>query len=103
MIMGHSTVLENPMAISEIINAMLNGHYIYNSDKCIIAGVIDSADTIHLTEGQHRMNAAIEILEETGDPTYVNRLIDAAKKEFDGRGYLVPGNPPSGSLPLPRR
>jgi hypothetical protein len=49
------------------------------------------------------MNAALEIFEETGNPEFINKLIDAARTGVNGRSYLVPGNPPIGSLPLPRR
>ena len=40
---------------------------------------------------------------ETGDPSYVNRLLDSARQGINGRSYLVPGSPPAGSIPLPRR
>ncbi|HTI70827.1 MAG TPA: RHS repeat-associated core domain-containing protein [Candidatus Limnocylindria bacterium] len=102
-IMGHTKSLRDPEIVSTIKAAMLDGTYRFNDKEGIIAGVVDSTGTIHLTEGQHRMNAALEILEETGDPQYVNRLIDSAKQGIDGRQYITPGMIPIDSAPLPRR
>ena len=61
---------------------MLAGKYRFESREGIIAGVEDSQGVVHLTERQHRMNAAIEIFEETGDDTYVNRLLEFARSRL---------------------
>jgi RHS repeat-associated protein len=102
-IMGHTPSLRNPELVGRIKADMLAGRYRFNSPEGIIAGVEDQNGVIYLTEGQHRMNAALEIYEETGDASYVNQLLQSARTGIDGRSYLTPGTPPIGSLPLPRR
>jgi filamentous hemagglutinin len=82
---------------------MLAGKYRYDAPEGIISGVVDKNGVIHLTGGQHRMNAALEIFEETGNASRVNQLLDSARRGFNGRSYLVPGEAPAGSFPLPRR
>ena len=102
-IMGHTPNLRNPAQIDQIKADMLSGNYRFNSPEGIIAGVEDLHGVIHLTEGQHRMNAALEIFEQTRNPQYLNQLLDASRSGWNGRSYLVPGNPPAYSVPLPRR
>ncbi|UJB18557.1 MULTISPECIES: RHS repeat-associated core domain-containing protein [Lysobacter] len=101
-IRGHTRFLRNPGQIDQIKADMLSGKYRFNEPEGIIAGVVDKKGVVHLSEGQHRMNAALEIFEESGNPAYVNRLLDAARKGINGRSFLTPGKP-NVSLPLPRR
>lgn len=75
----------------------------YDSPEGIVAGVVDKNGVVHITDGQHRVNAAIEIAEETGDNSYLNRLLDSSKKGIGGRSYLQNGPKPSDSRKLPRR
>jgi hypothetical protein len=89
--------------IDQIKADMLSGQYRFNSPEGIVAGVEDQQGIIHLTEGQHRMNAALEIFEETGNSQYVNQLLNSARAGWQGRSYLVSGTPPVTSTQLPRR
>lgn len=102
-IRGHTPALREPGQIDQIKADMLKGNYRYDDPLGIISGVVDGKGVIHLSEGQHRMNAALEIFEETGNPAFVNQLLDQARRGFNGRSYLVPGEPSWPSLPLPRR
>ncbi|RDH42199.1 hypothetical protein [Zooshikella ganghwensis] len=82
---------------------MLNGDYQYHEPRGIITGSIDSKGVVHISEGQHRVNAALEILEETGDATYLNKLISHSQKGIDGRTYMSNGEPNWDVRKLPRR
>jgi hypothetical protein len=87
-IKGHTDALRNPELVDQIKADMLEGRYRFDSPEGIIAGIEDATGTIHLTEGQHRMNAALEIFEQTGTPEFVNKLIDSARQGVDGRSFL---------------
>jgi hypothetical protein len=50
---------------------------------------------IHITEGHHRMAAAQELFEETGDPSFVQQLPKHAN--------IRRGAPPPSSARFPRR
>ena len=100
---GHTRKLRNPGQVDEIKKDMLSGRFDFDSPEGIIAGIEDSKGRIHITEGQHRMNAALEIFEETGNPRFVHRLLEAAREGLNGRSYLRPGRIPADSRPLPRR
>jgi RHS repeat-associated protein len=102
-IRGNTKFLRNPAQIDKIKADMLSGNYRFNSPEGVISGVVDSKGVVHLTEGQHRMNAALEIFEQTGNPNFVNNLLSAARNGVNGRSFLIPGKAPVGSIPLPRR
>lgn len=102
-IRGHTRALRDPASVDRIKSDMLEGRYEFDSARGIIAGKVDGKGVVHLSEGQHRMNAALEIFEETNNPEYVHRLLDAARRGVDGRQYLTPGGPVGPSMPLPRR
>jgi len=102
-IRGHTKTLRNPSQIDQMKKDMLGGNYEFDSPRGIISGVEDSKGVIHLGEGQHRMNAAIEIFEETGDASHINRLIDSARKGVGGRSFLPKGKPDWKSRKLQRR
>lgn len=102
-IRGHTKKLRNHDLVDDIKRDMLNNQYEYDSARGIISGIEDANGIIHIQEGQHRINAALEIFEETGDAKYVNQLLDSARKEYGGRVYLGRGSAPRGSTKLPRR
>lgn len=56
--MGHTPTLRNPELVDKIKADMLAGPYRFNSPEGIIAGVEDANGVIHVTDGQHRVNAA---------------------------------------------
>jgi hypothetical protein len=102
LIRGNTAALRNPAQVDRMKDDMLNGNYRFNDLDGIITGVIDKKGVVHLSEGQHRMNAALEIFEETGSPEYVRRLLETARRGVNGRSHLAPGEPDL-SFPLPRR
>jgi filamentous hemagglutinin len=61
-----------------------------------IGGYLGDDGTYYVGEGHHRMNAALEIFEETGDSSYVDQLLE--------NGAWTPGEPPANDIgPLPRK
>lgn len=102
-IRGHTRSLRTPELVDQIKADMLRDKYFCDKKRGIISGIVDKKGVVHLQEGQLRMNAALEIFEETGDSTPVKRLLEAARRGIDGRTFLNPGEAPSTSLPLPRR
>jgi filamentous hemagglutinin len=84
-----------PEKISNIKADMQNDRYEFNAPRGQIAGNRDPQGTYYITEGHHRMAAAMEIFEETGDPSNVNRLLE------NGHWTAVERPPING--PLPRR
>ena len=73
---------------------MLSGNYKFLEDCGRIGGYIDEAGNYYIGEGHHRMNAAMEIFEETGDASFVNQLLE--------NGLWTPKKPPFAG-PLPRQ
>jgi hypothetical protein len=102
-ITGHTKTLRNPSQIDQIKKDMLDGEYKYDSPRGIISGVVDSNGVVHIGDGQHRVNAALEIFEETGNSAPLYKLIHSAKKGLNGRSYLPNGNSSWKTMRLPRR
>ncbi|MCW2482551.1 hypothetical protein J5224_26125, partial [Candidatus Symbiopectobacterium sp. NZEC135] len=69
------TGLRNPEQVDFIKNDMLNGRFLYSEPKGIIAGYVDNNGRYYISEGNHRMVAAMEIYKETGDSTFINNLL----------------------------
>ena len=93
---GTQVGLGKPAQVDEIKTAMRDGTYEFTADRGRVAGYLDESGTYHVTEGHHRMAAAQELFRETGDPTYVQRLLDEGL--FEQRATAPPG-----SRPLPGR
>lgn len=73
---------------------MLKGRFRYQNPDGRIGGWRDSEGNYYIGEGHHRMRAALEILEETGDDSHVRALLE--------NGLWAPGCPPPSSIgPLP--
>ena len=82
--------------IDQMKRDMLNGDYRFTEPDGRIGGWRDDAGNYYIGEGHHRMNAALEIFEETGNATYANQLLE--------HGSWTPGSPPPSQVgPLPRR
>ncbi len=88
------TALRDRKVVDQIKCDMLNDEYLFTADRGRIGGYKDSDGTYYIGEGHHRMNAALEIFEETGNTSYVDALLE--------NGLWTPGKPPQ-SGPLPRK
>lgn len=75
---------------------MMNGNYDFKKPDNIIAGYVDAKGNYYITEGHHRMAAAMEIYKKTGDTSYVNKLL------LNGKWTEI-RKPPVDSKPLPKR
>jgi hypothetical protein len=90
------TALRDRAVVNQIKSDMLNGRYRFEAPEGRIGGWRDAAGNYYIGEGHHRMAAALEIFEATGDASYVNRLLQY--------GLWTLGRPPASQIgPLPRR
>lgn len=69
------TGLRNPQQVDQIKNDMTSGNYRFNAPEGRIAGYIDSKGNYYILEGNHRMVAAQEIYKNTGDKSYIDKLL----------------------------
>ncbi|MBN3127176.1 DUF637 domain-containing protein [Pectobacterium brasiliense] len=88
--------LREPHQIDFIKNDMQNGKYLYSDPKGIIAGFVDNNGRYYISEGNHRMAAALELYKETGDATFVNSLL---KNGVWTKTNTVPAD----AKPMPKR
>lgn len=88
--------LREPHQIDFIKNDMQNGKYLYSDPKGIIAGFVDNNGRYYISEGNHRMAAALELYKETGDATFVNSLL---KNGVWTKTNTVPAD----ARPMPKR
>ena len=56
---------------------MQRGDFDYSQPKATLIGYVDDRGTYYLTDGHHRVNAALEIWWETGNRDCLDRLIAA--------------------------
>ena len=75
---------------------MQNGTFRFESPEGRIGGWKDAQGNYYIGEGHHRMAAAMEIFEETGNPSNVNRLLENGL-------WTEVERAPVGAGPLPRR
>lgn len=66
-IKGLQIGLRNPQLVKALIEAMKNGTYEYTAARGIISGFVDAKGVYYISEGHHRVAAAMEILKTTGD------------------------------------
>ena len=88
--------LSDPDAVDLIKADMLKNFYSYKAPSGIIAGYIDKKGVYYVTEGNHRMVAAVEIYNEIGEIKYINQLLDNGS-------WTKIDNPIVDSKPLPVR
>lgn len=75
---------------------MTSGTYRYTAPEGQIAGFIDKAGTVYITEGHHRVAAALEILNETGNMEPFKQLLKSGLIE-------AVETAPAGARPMPSR
>lgn len=90
------TGFREPGNIAQIKADMQNGTFRFEAPEGRIAGWRDPQGNYYISEGHHRMAAAMEIFEETGNPSNVNRLLENGLWTNVERA-------PVGAGPLPRR
>ena len=90
------TGFSEPANIPKYKADMQNGRFRFEAPEGRISGWRDPQGNYYIGNGHHRMAAAMEIFEETGDPSNVNRLLE--------NGYWTPvERPPVQVGPIPRR
>lgn len=70
------TRLSTPETVDQLKSDMLSGNYRYDSSEGRIFGWIDEQGTYYICEGHHRVVAALEIWQETGDRSCLTRLLE---------------------------
>ena len=95
-IRGTQIGLKKPWLVDQMKADMLQGRYGYEELRGRIGGILDRRGRYHITEGRHRMAAALEIYHETGDGGPIRELIRCGRWDLRERG-------PSFSRPLPSR
>lgn len=74
-IRGTQVGLRNPSAVDAMKADMRGGLFRFSEPEGQVGGVLDPRGTYHIKDGHHRMVAALELLEETGDDRYVRELL----------------------------
>lgn len=95
-IRGTQRGFRDPGQIDQIKTDMLSGNYRFSSPEGIIAGVRDRSGVYHVTEGHHRMAAALEIHRSNGDRSFVDRLLQHGR-------WSSRTSAPHDSRPMPAR
>ena len=74
-IRGTQVGLKNPGNIDKIKEDMLTGRFTYQELQARIGGVRDHQGTYYIVDGHHRMVAAFELYQETGDLKFIQELL----------------------------
>jgi hypothetical protein len=74
-IRGTQVGLRNSSLVDQLKQAMAAGNYAYDEPRGQIGGLMDQGGAYHIVEGHHRMAAALELLQETGDKKAVRALL----------------------------
>ncbi|MEE9928624.1 hypothetical protein [Microvirgula aerodenitrificans] len=90
------TGLRNPLEVDRVKIDMLKGEYQFMVPRGRIAGYVDDKGRYYISEGNHRMVAAQEIYKDTGDVSYIKKLIENGVWTKVGKSI-------SGSKPMPVR
>ena len=88
--------LRNPQQVDQLKNDMVSGNYKFTAPEGRIAGYVDSKGNYYISEGNHRMVAAQEIYNKTGDASYIEKLIQNGS-------WTQTKNAPAGASSMPTR
>jgi hypothetical protein len=88
--------LRNPQQVDQLKNDMVSGNYKFTAPEGRIAGYVDSKGNYYISEGNHRMVAAQEIYNKTGDASYIEKLIQNGS-------WTQTKNAPVGASSMPTR
>ena len=92
-IRGTQIGLRDPTLIDRLKADINAGGYAFDDARGQIGGVIDPRGTYHVIEGHHRMAAALELFQESGDDMPVRALLlwgrwsPAVKRPIDSRPF----------------
>jgi len=93
-IKGLQKGLRNPALVKDLVVAMKNGTFDFKAARGIIAGYKDAKGIYYVSEGHHRMAAAVEVFKKTGNAGPITKLLQ------NGRWTSVV-EAPAGARPLP--
>lgn len=86
--------LGQPAKVDYYKKLMKDGTFKFDKDEFIVAGFRDSKGIYYVSEGNHRMVAAIELYNETGSTKYIEGLIKNGRWNYDanysGSKFRIP-------------
>lgn len=86
--------LGQPAKVDYYKKMMKDGTFKFDKDEFIVAGFRDSKGIYYVSEGNHRMVAAIELYNETGSTKYIEGLIKNGRWNYDanysGSKFRIP-------------
>ncbi len=86
--------LGQPAKVDYYKKLMKDGSFKFDKDEFIVAGFRDSKGIYYVSEGNHRMVAAIELYNETGSAKYIEGLIKNGRWNYDanysGSKFRIP-------------
>ena len=88
------TLLSNLEFIDQVKDKMLAEEFRFETPEGRVFGWKDERGTYYISEGHHRIVAALEIYKESGDRSYLDRLLECG---------LWQDSPPPKSRRLPTR
>ena len=95
-IRGTQIGLKKPWLVDQIKADMREGRFAFEEMRGRIGGVRDRDGWYHVVEGHHRMAAALELYQETGDSAPVRELLHRGR-------WTARDCAPAFSRPLPSR
>jgi filamentous hemagglutinin len=93
---SYQTGLRNPAAVDMIKAAMQEGWFDFTEELARLDGWRDARGWYYISDGSHRMVAALDIERETGDPWAVHALLQYGR-------WIDCDVPPRGHRPMPSR
>jgi filamentous hemagglutinin len=93
---SYQTGLRNTAAVDTIKAAMREGWFGFALEPARLDGFRDPWGVYYITDGNHRMVAALEIERETGDPWAVHALLEHGR-------WVAVEVAPAGHRPMPGR
>ncbi|HDT0376428.1 TPA: hypothetical protein QIB30_001580 [Klebsiella variicola] len=84
--------LGKPGEVDVYKNQMRNNTFPLEPKNGIIAGYTDKKGVCYVSDGNHRMVAAVEYYNETGDPKFINLLIKNGSWTYDAN-YMDTSKP----------
>lgn len=88
--------LRNPQQVDQLKNDMMSDNFKFTAPEGRNAGYVDSKGNYYISEGNHRMVAAQEIYQKTGDASYIEKLIQNGS-------WTQTKNAPAGASSMPTR
>ncbi|MBL8800212.1 MAG: hypothetical protein JNM56_40400 [Planctomycetia bacterium] len=96
LIRGTQIGLREPAQVDRLKASMRVGEFAFHELDLRISGLRDTRGTYYVKDGHHRMTAALELAQETDDPTPVFELL-----RFGWWSEVT--HPPNDARPMPAR